>query len=479
MSTRSEYASLLEHLKVNGLRFTNLQKILFPELNIAKYQMIEYYLNTATRILPFLFDRALTVHRFPDGVDRDGFYGKDAPKGKPSWVVSYNTHSKSANRDIEYIVCNNVETLAWLANLAALEINIPLSRTRSIENPDLVLLDIDPEPPAGFIDAIDVALRLKTKLDLLGLRSYAKTSGKKGLHIVVPIVPKYSFRETRVFAREMGRFLAKESKNVVSEFRQSRVPGTVFIDYLQNARLRTMICPYSLRANQDATVSTPLRWSEVKPGLNPHDLNLVTTPKRRENPWKDMFEHRQTLDFDQARKRKKTTLASDQAPESLREYAEKRDFTKTTEPVGGGTHGTSDIFVVQEHQARRLHHDLRLSWEGVLKSWAVPKKVPGNIGVKRLAVQTEDHPLEYSAFEGSIPPGQYGAGTVKIWDKGTYKLKDWTADKIEFFLQGKRLTGTYVLIRFRNNVRKPSNKKEWLLVKTKDQPAASGKGESS
>jgi bifunctional non-homologous end joining protein LigD len=244
-------------------KFTNLQKVLFPGLNVTKHQVIEYYIRIAPRMLGFLSNRALTIYRSPDGVDKKGFYEKDSPKGKPSWVKTFRKHSETVNREIEYIVCNDVETLAWLANLAALEINIPLSKTNSIEHPDLVLLDLDPEPPADFDDAINVALLLKEKFDQLGLESYVKTSGKKGLHIILPIVPKYSFRQTRAFVHQMGKLLAKESDLIVSEFRQSRVPGTVYVDYMQNIRLKTMVCPYSLRANQLATVSTPLNWQEV------------------------------------------------------------------------------------------------------------------------------------------------------------------------------------------------------------------------
>jgi bifunctional non-homologous end joining protein LigD len=147
---------------------------------------------------------------------------------------------------------------------------------------------------------------------------------------------------------------------------------------------------------------------------------------------------------------------------SLSEYTSRRDFKATTEPKGEGMKGEGNSFVVQEHHARALHYDLRLEKDGVLKSWAVPKGFP-EPGQKRLAVQTEDHPLEYRNFEGTIPAGQYGAGTVKIWDKGTYETKIWAEDKVEFKLNGKRLKGRYVLARF-----KRAGEKEWLLLKAKD-----------
>jgi bifunctional non-homologous end joining protein LigD len=178
-----------------------------------------------------------------------------------------------------------------------------------------------------------------------------------------------------------------------------------------------------------------------------------------------MFEHRQTLDFEGISKRKESSFAKS----TLEEYAQKRDLTASGEPPGTVARDFSEnIFVVQEHRARRLHYDFRLAREGVLKSWAVPKGFPEEPGMRRLAVQTEDHPLEYSQFEGTIPKGQYGAGTVKIWDKGSYELKIWAEDKIEFFLKGRILHGKYALVKTERRTPKPQKKKEWLLIKLKE-----------
>jgi bifunctional non-homologous end joining protein LigD len=147
----------------------------------------------------------------------------------------------------------------------------------------------------------------------------------------------------------------------------------------------------------------------------------------------------------------------------LGEYALKRNFIVTPEPRGLEPGAGTRIFVVQEHHARRLHYDLRLEKEGVLKSWAVPKGIPEKVGEKRLAVHTEDHPIEYAQFEGIIPEGQYGAGTVKIWDKGTFDVKTWKDDMVEFTLNGQRLRGKFVLTKF-----KKSEEKDWLLLKVRD-----------
>ncbi len=151
--------------------------------------------------------------------------------------------------------------------------------------------------------------------------------------------------------------------------------------------------------------------------------------------------------------------------DKLSEYASKRNFQQTPEPAGGEKKGEKQIFVVQEHHARALHYDLRLEKDGVLKSWAVPKGIPETPSQRHLAVETEDHPFEYANFEGSIPKGQYGAGTVKIWDKGHYETKFWDENKIEFTLNGQRLKGRYVLVWLK---KAKGNEKSWLLLKGKD-----------
>jgi bifunctional non-homologous end joining protein LigD len=446
------------------VKFSNLAKVLYPSLGVTKKQVIEYYNEMAPLMINFLQDRALTMYRFPDGVDQEGFYEKDAPRGKPFWVKTFRRYSKTANREVEYVVCNDDATLAWLANLAALEINISLSRIDAYEKPDLVLFDIDPEPPADIEDAVHVALLLKEKLDLLSLESYVKTSGKKGLHVVLPVFPAYTFAQTRAFVHLMGKLLTKESRGlVVSEFSQSRVPGTVFVDYMQNTHFKTIICPYGLRATEQATVSTPLEWKEVEKGIETQDFNIFSVQRRETHPWNEMFLHRQTLDFENVLKKKQYGVKSKSV---LEEYSQKRDLTASGEPSGTVARDFAEnIFVVQEHKARRLHYDFRLAREGALKSWAVPKGFPEESHVRRLAVQTEDHPLEYSRFEGTIPQGQYGAGTVRIWDKGYYELKIWTADKIGFFLKGQKLSGSYALIKTKRSTLKPQKREEWLLVK--------------
>ena len=278
------------------VEFSNLEKILYPEPRITKGQVIEYYVRIAPKLLGLLKDRPLVMTRFPDGVDREGFYEKDAPLGTPSWVETYRRYSESSKRELNYVVCNNLDTLVWLANLAALEIHMTLSRVGSYESPDLVLFDVDPKPPAEFDEAIEVAFLLKEVLDKLGLRSFVKTSGKKGSHVVVPVIDGYTYEQTRSFVHRIAQDLAKKSEMVVSEFVDARKPGVVFIDYRQNSEGRTMVCPYSLRATPGATVSTPLSWDSLGKRIKPSDFTLLTLVKKEDNPWKELFDIRQKLE---------------------------------------------------------------------------------------------------------------------------------------------------------------------------------------
>jgi bifunctional non-homologous end joining protein LigD len=278
--------------------FSNLEKLLYPGLELKKSRVIEYYIRIAPRMLGYMKNRAIVMNRYPDGVDKDGFYEKDAPAGIPPWVETFNTYSEIAHREINYIVSNNLDTLIWMANLAALEINITLSTIDNYEKPDLMFFDIDPEPPCSFDNVIDIVFLLKEKLDELNFKSFVKTSGKKGLHVILPIINSYNFKQTREFVHQIGKFLARESDLVVSEFRNSRDPGTVFIDYLQNTRGKTMIAPYSLRAQPDAPVSTPLEWKELKKGLRPEEFNIFTVLNRKKDPWERLLESKQSLEVE-------------------------------------------------------------------------------------------------------------------------------------------------------------------------------------
>jgi bifunctional non-homologous end joining protein LigD len=282
--------------KLTRVEFSNLDKVLYSEAGITKAQVIEYYVRIAPRMLKILVDRPLALARFPDGIDKPGFYEKDAPLGTPPWVKTFTRYSETAQRQVHYVVCNSLDTLLWLANLAALELHIPMSRIDRFDKPDLILFDVDPNPPANSDNAVETALLLKEKLDALGLESYVKTSGRRGLHVVIPIIREHTFKQTREFVHQIAKQLNRESSTIISEFQRMKTPGTVYIDYLQNAHGKTMVCPYSLRALPQATISIPLEWKEVKKGLKPEEFTIIKTMKINGNPWEKLLTKEQRLD---------------------------------------------------------------------------------------------------------------------------------------------------------------------------------------
>jgi bifunctional non-homologous end joining protein LigD len=293
-SIRSEgkEPSLRDLTRVN---LTNLGREMYPALHVTKQEVITYYIRMAPRILPFVHNRPLTMHRFPGGVGGEAFYEKDAPQGTPDYVDIFTRYSETADREVHFVLCNNLDTLIWLANLASLELHVTLSTAATYDSPDLLLFDIDPEPPLLFDDTIDVALIVHERLAEVGMQSYVKTSGKKGLHIVVPLKAGYRFEEIRTFAHNLGKKIARDTPGVVSEFPHSQDPGTIFVDYLQNTHGKTMAAPYSLRATDGATVSAPLRWDQLKHGVRPEDFNIRTMLSGSEDPWRDIFDTRQTI----------------------------------------------------------------------------------------------------------------------------------------------------------------------------------------
>jgi len=287
-----------EEVTIQGLtrvHLSRLDKVLYPESGITKQDVLLYYIRMAPFILPFLRDRPLTLHRFPDGAGTEGFYEKDAPAGTPGYVDTFTHWSETAGREVHFVICNTLDTLVWIANLASLEIHTTLSKSGTYDTPDFLLFDIDPEPPRTFDDVIAAARIVSTHLGEKGMRPYVKTSGKKGLHIVVPLEEGNTFSGIRDFAHRLGKEIARDTPWIVSEFSQSRDRGTIFIDYLQNARGKTMVAPYSLRATPGATVSTPLEWEELRDGVRPEDFNIHTVISRKRDPWREILEDRQKI----------------------------------------------------------------------------------------------------------------------------------------------------------------------------------------
>lgn len=278
------------------LEFSNTDKVLFPVLGISKARVIEYYIRMAPRMLPHLQDRAVMLRRFPEGVGQEGFYEKNAPAGTPSWVTTFVHHSRTADRDIRYIVCDRPETLAWLGNLAAIELHVTHSKVGTPEIPLFAFFDLDPQPPAHFPEAAEAALLLRDLLVESGVRPYVKTSGKKGLHVLIPLEEKYTFRQVRDAVHSAGILLSRRSDRVVHEASsRAKRPGSVLVDYAQNAAWKTMICPYSLRAREEATVSMPVSWKVLESGIRPEDFNIDTVSSNLDDPWRGILSDRQEI----------------------------------------------------------------------------------------------------------------------------------------------------------------------------------------
>jgi bifunctional non-homologous end joining protein LigD len=253
------------------LKLSNLAKTLYPKTGFSKRDVIDFYSAVADVMLAHLQGRALTVKRWPDGVDGQSFYQKQAPAHRPDWVRTVTLPSK--RKPIDYLLAEDRATLVWLANLAAIELHAPLARAEATERPTTLVFDLDPGAPATVIECCRVALALNGMFENLGLQSYAKTSGRKGLQLYVPLnSPEASFAQTKPFAKAVAELLEQaEPELVVARMTKARRTGKVLIDWSQNDSRKTTVCVYSLRAAERPTVSTPLQWDEVRAALDSGD----------------------------------------------------------------------------------------------------------------------------------------------------------------------------------------------------------------
>jgi len=248
------------------LKLSNLDKVLYPKAGFTKAQVIDYYLRVSKTLLPHLRDRPLTLKRYPNGVDQPYFYEKNCPSHRPPWVRTAEVYSESNRRTMQFCLVNDVATLIWAANLADLELHVPLARARSYDRPDSVVFDLDPGAPADLVQCCEVGLLLRGLFDSLGLFCQAKTSGSKGLQVYVPLnTPGVSYDDTKPFARAVAELLERERpERIVSNMKKSLRTGKVLVDWSQNDPHKTTVCVYSLRAKERPTVSTPVTWEEVE-----------------------------------------------------------------------------------------------------------------------------------------------------------------------------------------------------------------------
>jgi bifunctional non-homologous end joining protein LigD len=263
------------------VKLTNQNKIYFPKDRIAKGDVIDYYNTMFDFMLPYIKDRPQSMRRNPGGIEEEGFFQKDASEDTPAWVKTVPIHSDSGDKDVNYIICNNKATLFYMNNLGCIEINPWFSRIRKLDNPDYLVIDIDPSPKNAFSQVIDAALAVKQVLDKAQAECYCKTSGATGLHVYVPLGAKYTYDEAKDFAHLVA-LMANEllPKTTSLERSLNKRGNTIYLDYLQNRRGQTLACAYSLRPKPGATASAPLLWSEVKQGLHPSQFNIKTLPER-------------------------------------------------------------------------------------------------------------------------------------------------------------------------------------------------------
>jgi len=258
------------------LSLTNLDKVLYPETGFTKGQVIDYYARIAPVLLPHLKDHPLTLKRYPGGVDQEYFFEKNATKHRPDWVKTAPIWSEGNQRNVNYLLANDLSTLVWIANLAAIELHPSLSLAKDITSPRSMVFDLDPGPPANIVQCCQVGTWLREIFEHFGLQSFPKTSGSKGLQIYVPLNSPTSYDVTKPFAHALARLLENEHRElVVSDMKKQLRVGKVLVDWSQNDEHKTTISVYSLRAREHPTVSTPVNWQEVEQAIKKKDATLL------------------------------------------------------------------------------------------------------------------------------------------------------------------------------------------------------------
>jgi len=258
------------------LSLTNLDKVLYPAAGFTKGQVIDYYARIAPVLVPHLAGRPLTMKRYPEGVDTEYFFEKNAPQHRPEWVKTTAVWSDANHRTIHYILANDLATLVWIANLASIELHPSLSLAEDLARPTMIVFDLDPGPPANIVQCAQVGLWVRDIFAHFGLQSFPKTSGSKGMQVYVPLHSKTTYGETKPFAHAVARLLEHEHPElVVSDMKKAVRNNKVLVDWSQNDQHKTTIAVYSLRARERPTVSTPVEWEEVEQAWKKQDAALL------------------------------------------------------------------------------------------------------------------------------------------------------------------------------------------------------------
>jgi bifunctional non-homologous end joining protein LigD len=260
----------------SAVSFTHLDKVYWPQQKYTKKDLIAYYRRVAPALLSFLKDRPLVITRYPEGIDGPHFYQKNVePKMLPSFVQTRAIPAKTVHKIVHYVVCDNVETLLFLANMGAIEVHMWGSRAHRRAHPDVMVFDLDPGSGVSFPDVIGAAHALKAVLDACGVESFVKTSGKRGLHVLVGLQGAYPYAKARAFARRIAELLARTHPKTMTAARgKEHRHGKIFVDYLRNAEGQTIIIPFGVRAVREASISMPLAWSSLSPDLDPASFTI-------------------------------------------------------------------------------------------------------------------------------------------------------------------------------------------------------------
>ncbi|KQO61251.1 ATP-dependent DNA ligase [Curtobacterium sp. Leaf261] len=476
------------------MTLTNLDKVLYPETGTTKGDVLAYYAAVAPWMLPHCKDRAATRKRWANGVDGQVFFEKNLASSAPDWIRHHTI--EHTDHDNEYPVVDDLPTLTWMAQQAALELHVPQWRfgpRGGIQRPDRLVLDLDPGDGVGLRECVEVALAAREVLHGMGLDPYPVTSGSKGIHLHAALDGRTTTDQVSEVAHELAKALEQDMPDLVlSSMSRKAREGKVFVDWSQNNGNKTTIAPYSMRGRSTPTVAAPRSWDELADKrlaqltidevvdrvrtmgdlLHPVAAASLAVGRADGGHW----------DSDRTEEANEHERPGGTGHDRLSAYRAKRDASRTPEPVPSDapTVRTDGVptFVIQEHHASALHWDFRLEHDGVLVSWALPKGEPDDPGHNHLAVMTEDHPLEYGGFEGTIPGGQYGGGTVTIWDAGTAEYEKWRDGKevivtLHGFSRGDR---RLALLHTRG---RGGDEKSWLIHRTKEQPGQDPAGPSS
>ncbi len=433
------------------VQLTNPDKVLYPATGTTKAEVFDYYVNIADVMVAHIAGRPATRKRWPNGVDEASFFEKQLASSAPDWLGRGTIVHRSGTTT--YPIIDRREGLAWIGQQAALEVHVPQWRFVG-DKPGpatRLVFDLDPGEDVTMAQMCQVAQAVRELMSDIGLTTFPLTSGSKGLHLYAPLDEPVSSQGAVVLAKRVAQQLENAMpKLVTSTMTKSLRAGKVFLDWSQNNGSKTTIAPYSLRGREHPTVAAPRTWDEIDdPDLRHLRFDEVLERAEKLGDLLEPLDEKASVE------------------DRLTTYRSMRDSAKTPEPVPKTfpAVGNNDRFVIQEHHARRLHYDFRLERDGVLVSWAVPKNLPDTPSANHLAVHTEDHPLEYATFEGTIPKGEYGGGKVIVWDSGTYETEKFndSGEKGEVIvtLHGDRISGRYALIQ--------TDGKNWLAHRMKGQ----------